>query len=486
MKLNQFGIANFRCFSQPVFMGQRPITLNIGPNNSGKSSIMKALQLFQHSLTLKNKYNANNYKFILEIIDSFSIKSFGQPEDYLHFADKGLEYTITLSDELKTQEFQNDEIQITLSYFFPKKHFKTSYNSNKFTFEKEAEGLAQLLKYSIRVNGEDIIAISRDHEPVSTNENEFGFKGEISLSNSFFNLSENVAYKTIKCVFLKDSFTNSEELKKTINQVISNYSSDKISKILEIVANSLDAVILFQSYLTKLKIIDLNRREFSRFFDRNNPGLFSDFINHYYSRDVNNITKTKEILNQILPLFNLPGQVEISEPSDYGFQLFINMSDGSKRNVCDFGSGINQLLPLVLSSTERITSVQEYNSNIKKWEPHYLNSLIMIEEPESNFHPNFQSKLADMFSILNKERNLDFIIETHSEYMVRRFQYLVAKQKISKNDIIINYFWDDNGINKCKQIEFKTNGGLTDTFEHGFYDESLTIQLELFKLSNLN
>ncbi|MBK7970960.1 MAG: AAA family ATPase [Bacteroidetes bacterium] len=139
------------------------------------------------------------------------------------------------------------------------------------------------------------------------------------------------------------------------------------------------------------------------------------------------------------------------------------------RNIADFGSGINQLLPLFIIGGA---------SN--------KNDLLIVEEPESNLHPNYQSKLADVFTVLQKEREMNFIIETHSEYMVRRFQYLVAKGKIAPEDIIINYFWIDNGVHKCKQIEFKSNGGLSKPFEPGFYEESLQQQLELLKINSLN
>ena len=51
---------------------------------------------------------------------------------------------------------------------------------------------------------------------------------------------------------------------------------------------------------------------------------------------------------------------------------------------------------------------------------------MLLEEPEANLHPAFQSKLADLFSEVAVDYEQQLIVETHSEYMVRKFQYLVV------------------------------------------------------------
>ena len=69
----------------------------------------------------------------------------------------------------------------------------------------------------------------------------------------------------------------------------------------------------------------------------------------------------------------------------------------------------------------------------------YSPSMLLIEEPETNLHPKWQSLLAEMFVEANKKFNIQFMIETHSEYLIRKFQTLVADNKINGEHIKIFY-----------------------------------------------
>jgi hypothetical protein len=51
--------------------------------------------------------------------------------------------------------------------------------------------------------------------------------------------------------------------------------------------------------------------------------------------------------------------------------------------------------------------------------------IIIIEEPELNLHPSLQVELMDVIIELVEEYNLSVVLETHSEYMLRRLQLRV-------------------------------------------------------------
>ena len=65
---------------------------------------------------------------------------------------------------------------------------------------------------------------------------------------------------------------------------------------------------------------------------------------------------------------------------------------------------------------------------------YYENKTIAIEEPEIHLHPKYQSLLADMFLEAYKTYNIHFIIETHSEYLIRESQVLVSKMGFVNNE----------------------------------------------------
>jgi predicted ATPase len=52
--------------------------------------------------------------------------------------------------------------------------------------------------------------------------------------------------------------------------------------------------------------------------------------------------------------------------------------------------------------------------------------------------------LAELFARVSKERNVQFIVETHSEHLFRRMQTLIAKQDIKPNEAAM-YFVERKG-----------------------------------------
>ena len=91
--------------------------------------------------------------------------------------------------------------------------------------------------------------------------------------------------------------------------------------------------------------------------------------------------------------------------------------------------------------------------------------------------------------------DLQIIVETHSEYLIRKLQYLSAKHvlqtddnlSLNPKDISIYYFNSDEYVTdvepKVKCIHVDVFGGLSDTFGKGFFDEATNLK---FQLMNLN
>ena len=90
----------------------------------------------------------------------------------------------------------------------------------------------------------------------------------------------------------------------------------------------------------------------------------------------------------------------------------------------DVGFGISQVLPVLVQCF---------------YAP--AGSIILMEQPEIHLHPNAQSALADvMIDVLNsrengKDRNIQLVIETHSEHFLRRLQRRIAEDTVPKSKI---------------------------------------------------
>ena len=127
-------------------------------------------------------------------------------------------------------------------------------------------------------------------------------------------------------------------------------------------------------------------------------------------------------------------------------------------NMADTGYGYSQILPII---------VLLWNIKQKKNEGDLPLKTIVIEQPELHLHPALQGKLIDVLVYVVEEARknnvlIKIIFETHSETMINRLGYLVAKNYVSKEKINILIFDKINGTAKIRTAKFKENGALED------------------------
>jgi hypothetical protein len=188
--------------------------------------------------------------------------------------------------------------------------------------------------------------------------------------------------------------------------------------------------------------------------------------------------------------------INIDNRDIYTIEL-VDLND-KRRNIKDFGYGVSQIISLLLSplktdfKLDRVSSELEYELNVDKFEFFDKAPVFYLEEPESNLHPNWQSLLMELITEINQKFGIRFIIETHSEYMIRKLQFLMAdkSKNLETDSALIYYFNSDKNVDeskgepKIKKITIDKNGGLSDNFGPGFYDEAINLEFDLLKLRN--
>jgi predicted ATP-dependent endonuclease of OLD family len=156
----------------------------------------------------------------------------------------------------------------------------------------------------------------------------------------------------------------------------------------------------------------------------------------------------------------------------YNFNFSKEIKPSFVHPLSEMGMGSIQLMTLLLRLA---TLIRKSKKEIKIF-------MVVVEEPELNLHPNFQSKLCDLFYEVHKKyQNIRFVIETHSEYIIRKSQLIGKENKLfednTTNPFNVIYFDNKNGP---YEMIYRPDGKFSNEFGTGFFDESTNLAFDLF------
>lgn len=143
--------------------------------------------------------------------------------------------------------------------------------------------------------------------------------------------------------------------------------------------------------------------------------------------------------------------------SDYEIKVR-RFPDSPEVLITDVGFGISQILPVLVLC-------------------YYVpkGSTIIFEQPEIHLHPSVQAGLADVFIDVIKNRNVQIILESHSEHLLRRLQRRIAEEHnhMTAEDAAL-YFCsiDDTGTSKLTSLELDTYGNINN-WPQGFFGDEM-------------
>lgn len=107
-------------------------------------------------------------------------------------------------------------------------------------------------------------------------------------------------------------------------------------------------------------------------------------------------------------------------------------------------------------------------------------STILIEQPEIHLHPSVQAGLADLVIAAAKNRNLQLIIESHSEHFLNRLLRRIAESdtpfgNISSNDVALYFCNNQDGSSKLAPLEVNLYGSVSNWPKDFFGDQMADI-----------
>ena len=130
-----------------------------------------------------------------------------------------------------------------------------------------------------------------------------------------------------------------------------------------------------------------------------------------------------------------------------------------KANVADVGIGVSQVLPVIV---------------LAYFAP--AGSTIVFEQPELHLHPSAQAKLADFLYEVSQEREIQFIVETHSEYLLTRLQRRIAERDsrgVGPADIQLYFCKRENDQSIIDRLQIDDSGRIIN-WPKNFFGDALS------------
>lgn len=198
--------------------------------------------------------------------------------------------------------------------------------------------------------------------------------------------------------------------------------------------------------------------------DRND--YMSDVIGRYQSMNFKNGSSQRNFVQEWMKNFGIGLDFKIESIQGEAFTVTITNMNGEDIPLADLGMGSIQIILLLLKLATLIDDGSLYPS------------LVIIEEPEQNIHPKLQSKLSELFEYVHREYKLRFLIETHSEYMIRKTQAMIATKEVlfEQNPFRVYYFPDSKAP---YDMEYQPNGTFAQPFGEGFYDAASGLSFQV-------
>lgn len=511
--ISQVGFQNFRRFTEFPPMDLGNVNYLIGGNNAGKSTFDKATILFFDFLKNWFATSSITLNFTSERSKELGITSFNEAFSYYAKEDDKLVFEMTIGrysyqvifnhpatknenssntekeiytsvsanqisivdnlDNYNLYQFKYDEgsneVKATaeMSVFSPSKapivNIERYVNSYRFNANRKGESKAQIYSYIDTIN-KDIEELNFSETTINAFNSLKELLGEETPTDLLISLDAlkdaiqqtNNGYPLIHVTLPLQrtaSFKDFTEKLKDINELQKSVDEGRANNVM---SRDIDYVGIID--------IDMRKKTFSIFDDSNS---FSRIVIDYYL-DGQKSDEAKKFVNYWLKEFQIGESVSFEHLGNEVFSVKVKLIGiDHEAPVTSLGLGSIQLTALILKVANSIRNGAVFS-----------NKLLIFEEPERGLHPNRQSKLADFFLDIYERFGIQVIVETHSEYLIRKTQVIVAEQDYkNENDIkehnpFMVYFFEPNASDRPRGMDYAVSGAFKEKFGEGFFDEA--------------
>jgi len=417
--LRRLVVRNFRAFTN-ADLQLAPITIIAGANSSGKTSLLQALNCVLQSRSERS--------FPFDFVLNGSLAQLGSYRNAVYGHDARHSFGVSVEFSARDVEYEASgtfkDSEEDSRYLFPKSVVCNASKLGRLTLDwNHRRGIFQL-----RVN-ENRPAILED-------------RGRM--------------YEIFTPILRASAEGQSQDLPPSLSGLSIRDAQD-VSKLREIVNIGLqqmpssmsstsasfdDAIKEFQKHplFTPIRnelLVALDRQRRETFYlgpVRANPSRYypvarqsfvldpfgesmSHMLTFWKERRSQAFNEVKQALVKLELASDISAQVELGE----FLKLLIKPSGRLfSDSIADVGFGVSQILPMLVADAALP-----------------VGGVLLVNQPEIHLHPSSQALIADYFAERIQKRQ--YIVETHSEYLINRLRLLVAKGTINESDVKIFY-----------------------------------------------
>ena len=390
--LRRIGLSNFKCWRE-LDIELAPITLLFGTNSSGKSAILQSLLMLKQTVASRDPKEHLNFG--------------GGPRDFVDFGGyhdlvNGHETEQNPSVNLSWDLCHKAVEQLAVARWVEdKSDTRQLYPSVTLQYEVawslDRDVLVEKLAYRFVEDGRgaSLVELKREEE-------------------SQYRLTHFVAKNGTDPVeyILSDSraVASPESCHMIRDGMILQVAGGHVSTSTSFIALQLERLLYFLIYLGPIR--QYPKRQYT--WSGGKPSIIEPDGTNAVEMLISSSRDDNVLLNEVqdrlmkLDLVNAFNVKSIDKEARH-YEATATMA-GVENSLTDVGFGVSQVLPVITM----LMSAPE-------------GSIVLLEQPELHLHPNAQAALADLMLEVAENRNLQLIVESHSEHIVRRLQRRIAE-----------------------------------------------------------
>lgn len=534
---NTIGFSNFRRFQYFPEIELGDITILVGGNNAGKSTLVKAMLLmrdFLKSRIEKEEQTKNIFKTFTRPQFSFDTehvnvgdfyrafcRQSSQKENVISFTmriDK-FRFEVKISGERKpgiipqvtmiAVSYEDKENDVLFTFDFSKNQMTIRFeydqealNSDVHTLSEhkmQLEALKEKLSQSKDLNEISNLKmkIEQLEKVINTNKIDYTISeyDEVTIPMSYF-IGDNVGklvipeliggfvnYATIEIVEDKRSKQYKEQ---KANKIFLNGKVSILLKIKEELKRVLNNQVIEYIYAHSVS----QKPFYADCVESSSSDYTKRTIHEFYKARISSGDKEFSLIEDWLTKFEIGKSLMVLPYAGDNYRIVI--FDDENPQITDptddqYPGGID-LADKGMGSIQLVVLLLRIATFIRKFKGQQLT--ILLEEPEQNLHPALQSKLAVLVNVVNQDFGVRFIIETHSEYLIRKTQVIAAEANKLGHKIPFKVYYLPTLPTKHKkrgksspepyEMIYREDGKFSNEFGPGFFDTASNLAFELF------